>query len=143
MIHYYPQKRRNPQDVTPTYYPQIAPVRPMNLEDISEAITEVCTVTRHDIKAVLSALQEQVIKAMQNGQSIRLGDLGSFRPTLSSNGVPTADEVSSQLIRSVNCRFTPGTMMHSRLAITSPEVRFGSFIVTNKLPGGGGGGSSL
>ena len=138
MIHYYPQKRKNIRTQTFAYYPQIAPVRPMMLEDIAEAITEVCTVTRHDIKAVLSALQDQVIKAMQNGNSIRLGDLGSFRPTLSSKGSATSEQVTSHNIKRVHCRFTPGSLMYTRLSRSNPEVRFGSFIITTHSSGGGG-----
>ncbi len=50
----------------------------MNLEQVATNISRECTVTVHDVKAVLSSLQEQIILALQDGKSVRFGDLGSL-----------------------------------------------------------------
>ena len=34
------------------------------------------------VKAVVDALEVEIIDCLQQGRSIRLGDLGSFRPSL-------------------------------------------------------------
>ena len=124
MIQYIPRAKRNFKTKETKFYAEMAPVSPLTLEDLSDAITEVCTVTRHDIVAVLSALQEQIIKAMLNGRSVRLGDLGSFRPTLSGSGVPKAEQMTESNIRGVHCRFTSGSRLRHGLSLLNPNVRF-------------------
>ena len=124
MIHYVPRGKKNFKTKETLFYAEIAPVTPLSLEDLSDAITEVCTVTRHDIVAVLSALQEQIIRAILNGQSVRLGDLGSFRPTLSGTSAPTDKELTEAHIRRVNCRFTPGRLLRHGLSLHNSAVRF-------------------
>lgn len=112
MINYIAQAKKNPQTKTLSYYAQIAPVTPLKLDDIVRRIEKTSTVSSSDIKAVLDALQHEVIEALRAGNSVRLGDLGSFRATLSSSGVETPENVSASLIKSVRVRFTPGAKMN-------------------------------
>ena len=86
MINFDVIQRRNPKDGTVKFYSQAQTSEYMTLEDIAENISRECTVTVHDIKAVLSALEEQIIIALQAGRSVRFGDLGSFHVTLQSKG---------------------------------------------------------
>lgn len=58
-----------------------------------------------DVKAVLDALQYEVIDALQNGNSVRLGDLGSFRLSIKANGSnPSAEarRMGVNTIKAVN-----------------------------------------
>ncbi len=112
MINYIAQAKKNPQTKTLSYYAQIAPVTPLKLDDIVRRIEKTCTVSSADIKAVLDALQHEVIESLRAGNSVRLGDLGSFRATLSSSGVEAPEKVSAALIKSVRVRFTPGAKMN-------------------------------
>ena len=112
MINYIAQAKKNPQTKVLSYYAQIAPVTPLKLDDIVRRIEKTSTVSSSDIKAVLDALQHEVIEALRAGNSVRLGDLGSFRATLSSSGVETPENVSASLIKSVRVRFTPGAKMN-------------------------------
>lgn len=112
MINYIAQAKKNPQTRTLSYYAQIAPVTPLKLDDIVRRIEKTSTVSSSDIKAVLDALQHEVIEALRAGNSVRLGDLGSFRATLSSSGVEAPENVSASLIKSVRVRFTPGAKMN-------------------------------
>lgn len=82
MIKYYVANHKSLSDGSVKYFAQFAPVTPVNLNDIANRISKTCTVTEHDVKAVLSALQEQILYSLSDGHSVRLGDLGSFRPTL-------------------------------------------------------------
>ena len=84
MINFDVIQRRNPKDGTVKFYSQVYTSEYMTLDDIAENISRECTVTVHDIKAVLSALEEQIIIALQAGRSVRFGDLGSFHVTLKS-----------------------------------------------------------
>ena len=112
MINYIAQAKKNPQTKTLSYYAQIAPVTPLKLDDIVRRIEKTCTVSSADIKAVLDALQHEIVESLRAGNSVRLGDLGSFRATLSSSGVEAPENVSASLIKSVRVRFTPGAKMN-------------------------------
>ena len=77
-----------------------------------------------DVKAVLDALQYEVIDALQNGNSVRLGDLGSFRLSIKANGSATsaeAKEVGANAIKAVNVQFTKSTVMKEALSPSNAE----------------------
>lgn len=115
MIEYQVKAIKNPLSKDIKYYPQIAAVSPMTLREVTNEIREVSTVSEADCKAVLSALQNVVIAALKRGQSVRLGDLGSFRPTICANGQSSADEVSASDIKRVMVRFTAGSRMKQEI----------------------------
>ena len=125
MIKYIAQTRKNPVTKSVAWYPQAAHVEALSLEDITERISLTCTVTEHDIKAVLSALQEQIVFALRNGNSVRLGDLGSFRLTMQGSPCETREEVSAEKIRRLRVRFTSGSRLRSSLKSGARGVRFG------------------
>ena len=94
------------------YYAQIAPLKHVDLLSATQAISERCTVTEHDVKAVLSALQMAIIKHVTNGESVRFGDLGSFRLTIKGKPAETKDKINTSHIERLRVRYT----MSSRLA---------------------------
>ena len=53
----------------------------MSLAQIVKRVEKRSTVSSADVKAVLDALQYEVMEALENGNTVRLGDLGSFRLT--------------------------------------------------------------
>jgi predicted histone-like DNA-binding protein len=88
----------------------------MNLGDMTKAIERICTVSGADIRAVLYALVDVSVDNLSNGTIIRLGDLGSMRISLSSEGLPTAEEVKASSIKGTSVIFTPGTRIKEMLA---------------------------
>lgn len=128
MIKYVIQAKKN-NLVTPAtvkYFPQIAPSTPLTLAQITKRIEKRSTVSSADVKAVLDALQTEVIDALQNGNSVRLGDLGSFRLTIKANGADTAAEAKSRganLIKEVTVQFTKSATM--RDAFSKESLDFG------------------
>ena len=89
MINYKAIQRKNPLNDEVKWYPTIVLGNPVLLDEMTELIALNCTVTEHDIKAVLSALQEQIVLALKQGRSVRLGDLGSFRLTSRPGAFPS------------------------------------------------------
>ena len=85
MVKYVIRSKKNPQkkDVV-KYYPQMAPTTPLSLDQIIKRVEKRSTVSSADVKAVLDALQYEVIEALASGSTVRLGDLGSFRLTMKS-----------------------------------------------------------
>ena len=65
-------------------------------------------------------MQYEVIDALENGNSVRLGDLGSFRLTIKADGTATAAEAKKQgvkLIKQVNVQFTKSTAMRDAFEV--------------------------
>ena len=138
MIKYIIQSKKNPKTQEALYYAQIGRVQPLDINDISRNISEVCTVTRHDILGVLSALQEEIIKALLAGRSVRLGDLGSFRPTLQSSASATAPEVSQANIRHVRAVFQSGSLLRNGLALRNVSFMLDKYAPKKHESGDGG-----
>jgi len=87
----------------------------ITLVGLTKAIEKICTVSGADIRAVLYAMVDVVTDRMSDGSIIRLGDLGSLRVTLSSEGQTSADKVDASTIKDVNVIFTPGTRIKELL----------------------------
>ncbi|EPT33922.1 DNA-binding protein HU [Bacteroidetes bacterium oral taxon 272 str. F0290] len=87
MIKYVVQAKKNPlKKEEVKFYPQAAPTTPVTLAQIIKRIEKRSTVSSADVKAVLDALQYEVIEALENGNTVRLGDIGSFRLTIKAEG---------------------------------------------------------
>lgn len=152
MIKYVIQGKKNPLKKTEIkYYPQMAPSTPMTLAQIVKRVEKRSTVSSADVKAVLDALQYEVIEALENGNSVRLGDLGSFRLTMKSQGVETVAEAKkkgAQLIKKVNVQFTKSTTMRDTLTPHLLDFSIQEDIInasdgnSGGNPGGGSGGGS-
>ena len=121
MIKYVIQGKRNPLDRSQMKYnAQMASTTPVTLDQIIKRIEKRSTVSSADVKAVLDALQYEVIDALESGNSVRLGDLGSFRLTLQSDGVASQEEakkLGARLIRQVNVQFSKSTSMRDALVL--------------------------
>ena len=111
MIHYKVQEKKSPRTGTSKYYVQIAPTVPVTRSAIISQIEKITSLSSSDVKACLDALEYCITEAMKEGKSVRLGDLGSFRPTLSSFGTTERNKANSTLIRFARVRFTMSGQM--------------------------------
>jgi predicted histone-like DNA-binding protein len=91
-----------------------------DLYNMIKAIENICMVSRADIRAVLNALVDVAINGLADGKIIRLGDLGSVRVTLSSDGVEKEEDVKATIIRKAGVIFTPGT----RIKLTLEHAKY-------------------
>ena len=98
------------------YYMLVAPVKPVELADIAARIERTSTVSSADIKAVLDALQYEVREQIKAGHSVRLGDLGSFRPTIACRGMDKAEDLTVRNIKKVRVKFTPSATLEKELS---------------------------
>jgi len=123
MIKYVIQAKKNPlKKEEVKFYPQAAPTTPVTLAQIVKRIEKRSTVSSADVKAVLDALQYEVIEALENGNTVRLGDIGSFHLTIKAEGAATAVEAKAKgakLIKQVNVQFTKSTAMRDSFDIRS------------------------
>lgn len=124
MIPYIVKSMKKPGTEEKLFYIQAAPSVPLTLERIAKNISARCTVTETDCLAVLNELETEVIAAMQNGNSVRFGKLGSFRPTISSHGANTIQEVKLSNVKAVRSRFRMGSRLRAALLLSNADVRF-------------------
>lgn len=99
------------------YYGTIVLGEPVGLRAIVKEIEEKCTLTQPDILAVLSALESAIAAKLRNGQSVRFGTLGSFRPTISSAGATSAATWAVEMVKRVRAVFTPSAQLKRDLAV--------------------------
>jgi predicted histone-like DNA-binding protein len=124
MIKYNVIPRKNPINKVVKYYAQMAPVTPVTLNDVAEEIASTCTVTLHDCKAVLSALQEQIARNLRQGNSVRLGDLGSFHAIIKCRGANTMEDFTASNITGLKVAFKMSSPMRYMLSKQNPSVNF-------------------
>ncbi len=79
-----------------------------NLEQITKSVEKISTVSGADIRAVLYALVDVITDDLANGLIVRIGDLGSIRLSLSSEGFANEADVTAKAIRNSKILFTPG-----------------------------------
>lgn len=124
MLKYKLAEGKNPRTGTAMFFAMAAPVTTIKLEQLAQEISQECTVTPHDIRAVISAMEEKIIFHLQNGQSVRLGLLGSFCPTLRSDSARTSVEFTTANIKGIGAAFRVSSTMKYKLSATNPEVKF-------------------
>lgn len=124
MIQYKVVKRKSPKTGEVIYHPAIAGVSVVSNQKIIERIEKKCTLASSDIKAVLDALEVELIDALRDGDAVRFGDLGSFRPTLRTKSQHEEKEVSVGDIAKVGVVFTPTLRVKQALDVKKGYVRF-------------------
>ena len=109
------------------FYPQMVPGVPVMLRTIVGRIEKRSGVSSASVKAVLDALQYEILQTLSDGNSVRLGDLGFFCLTMHDEGVTTAKEAKEKganLIKRVSVRFTKSSTM--RMALDKRNLIFGA-----------------
>ncbi|MEQ8712053.1 MAG: hypothetical protein RIC80_03500 [Cyclobacteriaceae bacterium] len=85
----------------------------VNIDDLTKSIEKISTVSGADIRAVLYAMVDVATDQLANSQIVRLGDLGSLRMSVGSNGVDTPEEVNASSIKGNKVIFTPGKKLQA------------------------------
>ncbi|MDY3316277.1 HU family DNA-binding protein [Riemerella anatipestifer] len=103
------------------YYASANVVSEKTLAGLTRDIEKISTVSGADIRAVLYALVDVMQSSLAEGQIIRLGELGSMRVSISSEGKAKEEEVTSAAIKNAKVVFTPGSDLKKMLATLSYE----------------------
>jgi predicted histone-like DNA-binding protein len=100
---------------TKKYYAAVVNDGELTLDDVTRLIEKSCTVNGADIRAVLYALVESAIDNLAAGKIVRLGDLGSMRMSISSEGKEKESDVTASSIKDASIIFTPGPKLKTML----------------------------
>lgn len=91
------------------------------LAGLTRDIEKISTVSGADIRAVLYALVDVMTSSLSDGQVVRLGDLGSLRVSIGSQGQEKAEDVKASTITSSKVIFTPAKGIKDMLATLKYE----------------------
>lgn len=110
VVNYSVTQRKNPikPEDPPKYHANAQIWSSVTEKDLATMISRRCTVTRHDLLGVLSALVEVMNEVLISGQSVRIANFGSFHLSIQSDGTDHEDEFTPECITGVNIRFAPG-----------------------------------
>ncbi len=116
-------QRVNPRDPAAArkFYAVAVSKDHVDLRMLSTEISNISTVSSIDTMAVLESLVQVLPQYLLDGRTIKLGEFGTFRLTISSEGAETAEEFSSSLIKKVKLNFRPGKLISNALKTISYE----------------------
>lgn len=80
------------------------------------------------VDVVLKGVQDTMISFLEEGFSVKLGEFGSFRPSIQAKSQDKEEDVDSDTISRVKIVFTPGNKFQQMLSGVSKE----SFSNTSK-----------
>lgn len=95
---------------------------------LSKLISKATTVNKADVLAVLSSMVEFMILELEDSQIIRLGEFGSIRVSLHSEGVDTEEEVTSDCIENASIILVPGPEIKKMLKTLEYKKVEGKFV---------------
>lgn len=99
----------------------------VTINELADDMAAESTVTRHDVKAVLSSLEVNIIKSLRRGNTVQLGDLGSFHLTFKSGLVTSKEEVSPSLVKNINVRFVPSKAFKNAMKKDNEFISFKAY----------------
>ena len=103
------------------FYASPVNVGKKNLRDIAHDIAGRSSLTRGDIENVLSNFMDCLPHYLRDGFSVQLGEFGTMRLTLSSEGAATEKAFKTEKIKP-RVTFTPGVELKAALRENSYET---------------------
>ncbi|MDE5423920.1 hypothetical protein L3073_17030 [Ancylomarina sp. DW003] len=86
-----------------------------DIDELTEGIEKISTVSGADIRAVLYALTDVIPSMLADGKSVKLGDIGNYRVSISSEGEEKAEDINANSIKKSKIIFTPGKKLKEML----------------------------
>ena len=110
-------KRKNPRDLNAPekYYAAAVTAGSTDLNELADMVASQSTVSKADCYAVLTALESNVIRELRQGRMVKLGELGSYRLSIASEGRDTIDEVNTSMVKKAKILFRPGKGLRNML----------------------------
>jgi len=103
-----PKKDPRNQEAAPKYYAVVKSNGRSDTNTVAKSINRMSTVSSVDTAAVLEAFLTVVPEELANGNIVELGDFGTFRVSVSSDGAEKAEDLTARSITDVRVLFTPG-----------------------------------
>lgn len=102
--------KKDPRNLAaePRYYAIVKSDGRADTQNVARSINSMSTVSSADTAAVLEAFLQVVPEKLADGKIVELGDFGTFRVTVSSEGTAQPEELTARHITNTRVIFTPG-----------------------------------
>lgn len=109
--------RKNPQNLEASekFYAAVVADGSVDFEILAEMISEQSALSESDCLAMLNILETNVVRELSQGRIVRLGKLGNFQISISSEGHDSAEEVSAASITKGRVLFRPAAKLRKLL----------------------------
>lgn len=124
MIKFKALSRKNPITKSTKFYPASTTPTVMNLDAVNAEIEKITSLSSGDVKNCLDTLQFVLIRALLEGKTVHLGDVGCFRTSINGKGVDKAEDVTADHILRVAIIFTASSKIKRKFSLKSGEVKF-------------------
>lgn len=101
------------------WYAQVKTDGETTIDDLVDEIEKFSALSEADIRGVIIALENVIQKELANGKIIRLDKLGSFYPSLSSEGAVSEAEFNVSLIKGAKVNYRPGKRINDALSVAT------------------------
>jgi predicted histone-like DNA-binding protein len=110
-------QRKNPakQSEPAKWYPVLRSVTQVTEKEVGKRIADETTLNPKEAEMAISQLLKVLKAELLAGNTVKLGDWGTFHLTVNSNGVATEQEVTATLIKQVNINFLAGDELREAL----------------------------
>ena len=107
------------------FYAQLVSNGTVSLDELCESIAEETALTSADVKSIFDRLPRILRRHLSEGRNVQLGELGSIRPTLGSQGALTKEGFNAAtMMKKPGLMFTPGKLLQKmRDAMTFLRVK--------------------
>ena len=110
----------------------------VTFDEFAEEVADSSGVGSASVKAVLDRMNVVLVRHLQHGRRVSVGELGLFRFCFGSSGVPDEKTFSTNLIREPKVRFYPG----KALRVAKSRTSFEKTALPNEEDAGGNGSDS-
>ena len=109
-------QRANPQNRSNVkWYPVQNTEERLEEDEVAEQIADETTLNPSEALMAIRQLRKVVTSALLSGNSVKLGNWGSFSVALKTTGADSKEELSAKNIEQVNIRFTPGSEVKAEM----------------------------
>ena len=116
-----PRKDPRDQNSQPKYYATVRSNGRIDTHGVARDINKMSTVSSVDTAAVLEAFMNVVPDQLADGKIVELGDFGTFRVSVSSEGAEMPEAVTTRSITDVRILFQPGKRFRKLINSTEFE----------------------
>ena len=103
------------KDAPKKWYPVLKSMGMIKEKDVAKRLADETTLNPKEAEMAVAQLMKVVSNALLNGNTVQLGELGSFRLTASTESSDTKGEVTAAKIKKLNVRFTESADLKNSL----------------------------
>ncbi|MCA6069186.1 DNA-binding protein [Chryseobacterium sp. RG1] len=119
------QQKKNPRDLNAPakWYASTIGDGETTFSDLAQYASEVSTVSKADILAVLESCFTKVTKDLSDGKIVRVGEYFTLQMSISSDPADTEAEVTAAKIRKSKINFRPGKMLSDMIKLATYQKK--------------------